>query len=1226
MALSDALARIEAARGARASDPAVRDSIFSSFRSMGAQAEPPSPVERAFAYVFEKAPILRDVLMHFAKLGSTVANVAEAGVLGVQGRGDEAIGSLGRAGRQFADFVTNTLGAPAEAVGRLFGAEDVVPNLSKPTDFRSFRDVLQTAGVGELGSVNLPLLGRVTGRGTLGLGLDIASDPLTFTGVGAATKGLVGPKLARNLLEPGETLLGAQARAGERSLLSFAGKPLVRGAPVLDTFEKVVDVLKNHPRSPFRAFAMYSKPEMRKAALVGQMGRGLAERGVREGAPEIATRIEGRTPIHAAGTTERLTTEIERLAKERGVPEATIAEEVLAAKEQLPVPRHAKEARREDIWAQAKRAEKKGQWKRAEKLMREHAGGALDVERVPHPPRLEAMFPRAGDVVDGRMVREDIPNLNSISATFDDASELPGVREVPMSAFPSTTYRPYSVGEDARTRSLAAAIKDSGEINPLIVAIDKDGPYILEGGHRFDALKLLGAKSFPALVVFESDILEPAARGQLRTLMARYVSEGYTKSEAYRAATTVLLKGVPEEIAPLAASADRVLRGMLQDENIRGVTVEALSDPYKSYITTAFSDEFKDWLRKNGKDPMRGEPAFRRWSAKHPSTMKRDVVFEGRPLREIEDEMRKHFPEYAGRIFETDPRAIVGRIRAQRLGRGVGTADYVDVVARNIARPATPELIEAGWVRLGDIAQKSGKVLDKDRGILSRLGLRPEREAFRGGEKVPTQLKGVENLAVPPEIAAEMLKAFRISESTPPNILLSLFDGFTRGFKTGVTVLFPSFHVRNAVGNFWNNFVGGVWNPKEYADAGRILADAKFTGGGAVWDVGGGRSMTSKQILDHLDAGGALGYSGQLSEEELLKGMAGLPLVKQARTAGAAVESNAKIAHFLDKMRKGATPEDAILSIKKYLFDYSELSPIEKQFFRRVIPFYTFQRKNWPLILESMVTQPGKMATAAHFDAAMRARADGGGPIETTVVPGYMARRLLKLDEDRDGMLSVVSNFGLPFEDIAFMDRPFEEMAGMLNPLIKGPLQALAGKDFFRDMPLDRAEYAPGFLRWAKHLPGVGQPFLDAIGFREVKPDVYRANPRFLNWLWTFGASFSRGAGLLDTAGQQGTQAALLKYVSPVRTREYSPEEQMRQNYRRIVEGYVARLEEMQRQGVTGRAEDFYVRRDILPASPEAQEAKRLSRELGVFKSLLGRMSAAERAQARQEGLRSGGR
>ena len=39
------------------------------------------------------------------------------------------------------------------------------------------------------------------------------------------------------------------------------------------------------------------------------------------------------------------------------------------------------------------------------------------------------------------------------------------------------------------------------------------GPYILEGGHRFDALKLLGKKSFPALVVIDTSEEKPSGEG-----------------------------------------------------------------------------------------------------------------------------------------------------------------------------------------------------------------------------------------------------------------------------------------------------------------------------------------------------------------------------------------------------------------------------------------------------------------------------------------------------------------------------------------------------------------------------------------------------------------------------------------------------------------------------------------------------------------------------------------
>lgn len=112
----------------------------------------------------------------------------------------------------------------------------------------------------------------------------------------------------------------------------------------------------------------------------------------------------------------------------------------------------------------------------------------------------------AKGLVDGRVVRDDIPNTGSIEASLENYEVLPGIREVPFSAFDKMgklSY--YSVSEERRTKDLADQIRESGEIAPLIVVEDAEGPYILEGGHRFDALRELGAKSFPALVVLDLD-------------------------------------------------------------------------------------------------------------------------------------------------------------------------------------------------------------------------------------------------------------------------------------------------------------------------------------------------------------------------------------------------------------------------------------------------------------------------------------------------------------------------------------------------------------------------------------------------------------------------------------------------------------------------------------------------------------------------------------------------
>ncbi len=116
-------------------------------------------------------------------------------------------------------------------------------------------------------------------------------------------------------------------------------------------------------------------------------------------------------------------------------------------------------------------------------------------------------LPQASRVVDGLKVRQAIPNLESIDSSLEDAEELPGVREVPFSLFKGAPGKgnlaSYSATENARVENLAGQIGESGEINPLIVVYDKDGPYILEGGHRFDALSYKGHSSFPAKVVID---------------------------------------------------------------------------------------------------------------------------------------------------------------------------------------------------------------------------------------------------------------------------------------------------------------------------------------------------------------------------------------------------------------------------------------------------------------------------------------------------------------------------------------------------------------------------------------------------------------------------------------------------------------------------------------------------------------------------------------------------
>lgn len=129
------------------------------------------------------------------------------------------------------------------------------------------------------------------------------------------------------------------------------------------------------------------------------------------------------------------------------------------------------------------------------------------------PEEYDTLYANAGDVVDGRKVLPDVPNQSSIASSLDEYAEVKGIKDVPISAFEdSGAPKFYSKEEEARTRKLAGQIQESGTIKPLIVVYDAKGPYVLEGGHRFDALKLLGAKSFPAKVVIDEGSISEAAK------------------------------------------------------------------------------------------------------------------------------------------------------------------------------------------------------------------------------------------------------------------------------------------------------------------------------------------------------------------------------------------------------------------------------------------------------------------------------------------------------------------------------------------------------------------------------------------------------------------------------------------------------------------------------------------------------------------------------------------
>jgi len=519
------------------------------------------------------------------------------------------------------------------------------------------------------------------------------------------------------------------------------------------------------------------------------------------------------------------------------------------------------------------------------------------------------------------------------------------------------------------------------------------------------------------------------------------------------------------------------------------------------------------------------------------------------------------------------------------------------------------------------------------------------------GEGTATRLAKYEGMMVHKEIANALQKTFvKYTDPAAAGIILRNFDKVMNMWKTGVTVLFPEFHMRNMASNIWANYLGDVVNPAVYVRAYAVMRDFS-KGGNKMWDFGG-RKITTREIMHSMEAGRALGFGTTFVDADLAAGRlpgqahrittskfgkvgaavrelgptalarayTGIPFLLGPRTGkaiGTAFESHAKVAHVIDKLGKGWTMESAILSAKKYLFDYGDLTPFEQMYMRRLVPFYTWFRKNTPLQIETLVTKPGKIAVLRHMQQA--AEDESVGSIDTSILPDWIRRRWHAVNKKDDGSVEFLAGLGLGTEDLAIFDfdRTIPDLLSMLNPLVKMGAELALNRDFFRDIPLDRSEYAPSIL---KHTP---KWFQDHIDFRPVKEKsgevrFYRANPRWLALLRGIPATgaLSRVATTAEkfAESERSTYDPLGKFITGIKRGELGPTRQALNLLYFEREALTEELRELQRAGAA-RDMQVYVRRtDIAADDPKVVRVRTIQRRLGR----IGKLSRRARAILRQ--------
>jgi hypothetical protein len=639
---------------------------------------------------------------------------------------------------------------------------------------------------------------------------------------------------------------------------------------------------------------------------------------------------------------------------------------------------------------------------------------------------------------------------------LDDASHLARDFEKTLkTASPETLWPTGAFVSGAVMRGLHGAGKRAG---------------LDHGGLRALAAELFGADSLKAI----SDEQARALRAVLRhpdfgnvpaknliPATLETVAEEMTPSYAImRAVDSGEIDTLPEALKPYATQAKAAFDAMGAAEESRGI-LRAARENYFPHILTGYDPANRDSL----------DAAMSGWARK------------------------------AGKLSKTHKFARE---------RTLDSFDDLEAFVR-WARDAIPGMkdlaIEKDWVKVLAVrklahakAMQNWNMLESLRAIGDDLITDAETAPAHFVDPPIPQLSGVK---VAPDVA-RWLNDFKepFTNITTLRKFLEVVDGVQNIWKGLATAPRPGFHIRNLVSNMFNNWLAGVKDPIWYLDALRLQeAAAKGADALVALTIRGqsGYELWQEAVSAGVVGQGWMGADVGHSLEEALRagrqGAGGRRLatalahpVQTGRRVGTAIEDNARVAHYLFRRAEGLSPELASLSVKRYLFDYDELTPTERNIFRRLLPFFTWARKNIPLQFAELLKQPGTYGKLGHLKRAVESLSAGPGD---EALPEWLRKSYTIRLPWQTARGQLYANIDLPLADLV-LPGP-REVLGMLSPLLRVPAEYITNRQFYSGQEIEQSpgEYveAPGYV-WALDKmvsPLPGWPELrEKLGLAEV--------------------------------------------------------------------------------------------------------------------------------------------
>ena len=305
-------------------------------------------------------------------------------------------------------------------------------------------------------------------------------------------------------------------------------------------------------------------------------------------------------------------------------------------------------------------------------------------------------------------------------------------------------------------------------------------------------------------------------------------------------------------------------------------------------------------------------------------------------------------------------------------------------------------------------------------------------------------------------------KNIEINRRKNNNPIYDLYKRYLNTWKKGVTVYNPGWHLQNFLQNKGQNYLALGTDAFGSQKQARKMLDYIKGLSSDVDDIvmNNGVKLSGKDMADFAKQTGVAqgAQATQIMQEPrtlmpwLDEMIDNTKLMKRLSRN----EETARLHHYLTQLKRGMSPDEAVQSVNKYLFDYGHKTNRERFIEDYIDPFYVFHKSYAKLLGKEALTNPSKINNILRMEREMTNSTPEISRNQNASDTKFQLPFGSFTDEDNNARYDYMAKQYVFPEIQSALPLTYDDLEGKLNPLLKLAIQQMRGKGDFDTKIVDK--------------------------------------------------------------------------------------------------------------------------------------------------------------------------